>query len=313
MIEKSKGHDFLSQATIGELTAQSSLGKGKSTDQVDTEILSNVAKALEAGLSTPEEADAHYLSGGVLLRRNRLPEAKAEITEALQLYPKMANSLLLMSAWKDLSLIAQLQGDPRQELNCLEEAITMVEQLYGAEEDVSPVLAELHEQLAYVYIGHRKDFTDAISQAQANAEKAIQLVPQRPAPYFALGAIFEAREPLTPQDKASATLNYNKYVELIGTPSNERDLGRLKTAKSALQYLREASPNQGQEKGGCYVATAIYGNVDHPDVRLLREYRDRVLLKSAQGRAFVRFYYAASPTLVAMVRWNMQELLSGAC
>lgn len=52
--------------------------------------------------------------------------------------------------------------------------------------------------------------------------------------------------------------------------------------------------------GGCYVATAVYGSYDCPEVWTLRRYRDNQLAKSWYGRLFVRTYYAISPTLV---RW----------
>ena len=41
----------------------------------------------------------------------------------------------------------------------------------------------------------------------------------------------------------------------------------------------------------CFVATALYGNEDHPDVEALRNFRDSVLLKSAIGRSITRTYY----------------------
>lgn len=50
--------------------------------------------------------------------------------------------------------------------------------------------------------------------------------------------------------------------------------------------------------GGCYVATAVYGSYDCPQVWTLRRYRDDTLAKSRYGRAFIRTYYAISPTLV---------------
>ncbi|MEO6950501.1 MAG: CFI-box-CTERM domain-containing protein [Polyangia bacterium] len=53
--------------------------------------------------------------------------------------------------------------------------------------------------------------------------------------------------------------------------------------------------------GFCFVATAAYGNYDHPQVRLLREFRDNVLAASAFGRAFVRGYYRHSPPLAAWI------------
>ena len=52
--------------------------------------------------------------------------------------------------------------------------------------------------------------------------------------------------------------------------------------------------------GGCYVATAIYGSYDCPEVWTLRRYRDYYLAESWYGRAFIRAYYAISPTLVKL-------------
>ena len=49
---------------------------------------------------------------------------------------------------------------------------------------------------------------------------------------------------------------------------------------------------------GCYVATCVYGSYDCPQVWTLRRFRDNTLAKSVFGRAFIRFYYAASPTIV---------------
>ena len=51
-------------------------------------------------------------------------------------------------------------------------------------------------------------------------------------------------------------------------------------------------------EGACYVATAVYGSYDCPEVWVLRRYRDNYLATSFWGRAFIRFYYAISPTLV---------------
>jgi len=55
------------------------------------------------------------------------------------------------------------------------------------------------------------------------------------------------------------------------------------------------------EKGkssGCYVATAVYGSYDCPQVWTLRRYRDYTLAETWHGRAFIKAYYAISPTLV---------------
>ena len=53
-----------------------------------------------------------------------------------------------------------------------------------------------------------------------------------------------------------------------------------------------------KQKKGCYVATAVYGSYDCPEVWTLRRFRDSTLATSWYGRAFIKIYYAASPTLV---------------
>lgn len=59
----------------------------------------------------------------------------------------------------------------------------------------------------------------------------------------------------------------------------------------------QGSPAQGK-KGGCYVATCVYGSYDCPEVWVLRRYRDTVLADTWYGRAFIRFYYWAGPKAV---------------
>lgn len=59
-----------------------------------------------------------------------------------------------------------------------------------------------------------------------------------------------------------------------------------------------SKPLTDNTSGGCYIATAVYGSYDCPQVWTLRRYRDYSLAKNWFGRAFIRFYYATSPTLV---------------
>jgi len=56
------------------------------------------------------------------------------------------------------------------------------------------------------------------------------------------------------------------------------------------------------EAGACFIATAVYGDYDHPQVRELRRFRDQVLLRSAAGQRFVRWYYRVGPGLAEWVK-----------
>jgi len=49
--------------------------------------------------------------------------------------------------------------------------------------------------------------------------------------------------------------------------------------------------------GGCFIATAAFGSPMEKHVQILRDFRDRVLLNSSAGKAFVQFYYRTSPAI----------------
>ena len=78
------------------------------------------------------------------------------------------------------------------------------------------------------------------------------------------------------------------------------ELKQIKEVHADLTYLDELITENSEQKdtGGCYVATAIYGSYDCPQVWTLRRYRDYTLAKTWYGRAFIHTYYAISPTIV---------------
>lgn len=72
-------------------------------------------------------------------------------------------------------------------------------------------------------------------------------------------------------------------------------VNRIKALDPSYSYTPKTSSTSS---GGCYVATAVYGSYDCPQVWTLRRYRDFTLAETWYGRAFIRTYYAISPTLV---------------
>lgn len=53
--------------------------------------------------------------------------------------------------------------------------------------------------------------------------------------------------------------------------------------------------------GGCFVATAAWGDADHPMVKVLRRLRDEHLLNHASGRGLVALYYRLSPPVAEFI------------
>lgn len=76
---------------------------------------------------------------------------------------------------------------------------------------------------------------------------------------------------------------------------HHRDASGKSTGSSDPGLFGSYHHNDSQ---GCYVATCVYGSYDCPQVWTLRRFRDNTLAEAALGRAFIRTYYAISPTIV---------------
>lgn len=96
-------------------------------------------------------------------------------------------------------------------------------------------------------------------------------------------------------DKKGNNNTINRYISKIKT----YDSTYIVPTVPAYITPQENSDEAPQESsGGCYVATAVYGSYDCPQVWTLRRFRDYTLAEIWYGRAFIRTYYAISPTLV---------------
>ncbi len=76
---------------------------------------------------------------------------------------------------------------------------------------------------------------------------------------------------------------------ILGTPQPTEDLYK--------RYRDEG----GGATGFCFIATAAYGSYENRYVKVLRDFRDEVLLPTDGGRAFVDWYYAHSPAAAQVI------------
>ena len=69
--------------------------------------------------------------------------------------------------------------------------------------------------------------------------------------------------------------------------------------KLTVSSKAERCPHCGRIRPSrpCFVATTVYGSDMSPEVILLRQYRDEILLQKSLGNVFVNLYYKFSPPI----------------
>jgi hypothetical protein len=117
----------------------------------------------------------------------------------------------------------------------------------------------------------------------------------------------------------SADLDYDTtYTATITTGAKDlagNALGSDYTWSFTTESETTAGAGGGGGGGGCFIATAAFGLPMEPQVKILRDFRDRILLTNTVGRIFVELYYAYSPpfagfiasrdTIRLVVRWSL--------
>ncbi len=98
------------------------------------------------------------------------------------------------------------------------------------------------------------------------------------------------------EDTDSPNLLYKFVIDHKILPSRPERIRRLSPS------AKTPDPGINRSSGGCYIATAVYGSYDAPQVMALRRYRDRVLMRSRLGRLFIQFYYKLSPSVADRLR-----------
>lgn len=92
---------------------------------------------------------------------------------------------------------------------------------------------------------------------------------------------------------------------LSKTKAYDDDLGipQIRAVRTKVEN-KEIHNNYGQQnsdKSGCFIATAVYGDIMTPEVLCLRRFRDTVLNTTKSGRAFIKPYYFISPAIAAFI------------
>ncbi len=99
-----------------------------------------------------------------------------------------------------------------------------------------------------------------------------------------------------------ARRNLTEGAQLLSEVAQQDISIEVKTAINSLQNDIKAIEKKLDPSSGCYIATSIYKDYDHPNVLTLRCFRDMYLSKSVAGNAMIRIYYFLSPSMISLFR-----------
>lgn len=194
--------------------------KGKSTEEVDNQIIELGRSILSANITLQDTAATRYMLGDALLRQGFIEKGQEEVQAALKAYPRLDNALLCFSAWKALSQIELERGHSNKAIENLENAISTIKTYYSSEEGAG-ALGCAYRALSDLYINLQDDADNEFEKALYYARKSMSVTPDSPLNYYQLAGVYWMREANThsSRDKKRAIENATMYLDMIGSPS----------------------------------------------------------------------------------------------
>ena len=89
---------------------------------------------------------------------------------------------------------------------------------------------------------------------------------------------------------------HKEYVKYLQDKTGNINL--INSYGDKIRKYDSSFVNPNVDTSACYVATAVYGSYDCPEVWTLRRYRDFTLDETWYGRLLIKTYYSVSPTFV---------------
>lgn len=168
-------------------------------------------------------------------------------------------------------------------------------------QQIRPLVDNVYESRDPTLLNCKSLLSERISLIFINAiEKALrdtienENIDQERKQTFLRTQLEQARDVINWLNKLAYSSNFEKwYTSKIGEFKH-------------ICQLYGLNPKYWDDKEGCYIATMAYGDYEHPQVIVLRQFRDLYLSKYGWGQKFIKFYYTYSPRWVELLKNHSQ-------
>lgn len=150
---------------------------------------------------------------------------------------------------------------------------------------------------AYVAVSQRTQEKQGTDSAIAYVQQKLELFNYLPSPpsllLLNLGELYESKG-----ETSHARTIFMRILERAENPVDDIDSDVRKSARNRIQETK----SEKKKQSGCFIATAVYGDENSPEVEALRRFRDYFLARNYTGRAFIAIYYLASPPIARLMK-----------
>lgn len=203
--------------------------------------------------------------------------------------------------------IAEIWSAASNIANCVGSVLGLVRDNYSDQEEQKKILQEIHDRISIIgnmlFNAAKNHYDDIDGQIKHNfvqdyanngaaSADIFYTFGNKVTEYF--GDTFGE---IAASSWKQAIEIHRKYISVLNDKEGNKKI-ILEYVSKIQKYDESYKEPYVDTSAGCYVATAVYGSYDCPQVWTLRRFRDNTLAETWYGRAFIHTYYATSPTLV---------------
>ncbi len=229
------------------------------------------------GVAQPSEKKKSEMTDEEILKAPMTAKEKAVVEREKQLYSKSVQALDLIKKTNEIANSLNMPVD----LDDVADYFKKFEMFNGAEDDD-------------ILISLRRDGIAAATRVCDNVDKLSGEVRET----YEMAVARQEEEGKAAVARKVAEDNAAERKRAAAAAAARDQQPKTQPASQSQTYSPQSA--QPQKKKGCYVATAVYGSYDCPEVWTLRRFRDYKLASTWLGRLFIFLYYAISPTLVKL-------------